>query len=121
MYFLLIRPQKKKEKEINEMRASVQVGDEIITIGGILAKVVKTRDESLTIQVGADKIKFEIMRWGVSRISESYGRSTASRKPRPAEDEEEGAEERKPLPKRMRRASEEEDDNSGNDEGRTER
>jgi len=75
MYLLLIRPQKKKEKAINEMRASVQVGDEIITIGGICGKVVRTKDESLTIQVGADKVKFEIMRWGVSRIAESYGRT----------------------------------------------
>ena len=55
MYFLLIRPQKKREKEVNAMRSSVQVGDEIITIGGICGKIVKTKDESLVIQVGADK------------------------------------------------------------------
>ena len=39
MYFLLIRPQKKREKEVNAMRSGVQVGDEIITIGGICGKV----------------------------------------------------------------------------------
>ena len=61
MYFLLIRPQKKKEKEINNMRNSIKVGDEIITIGGICAKVVKTKEETLVIQVGADKVKFEVM------------------------------------------------------------
>ena len=118
MYLLLIRPQKKKEKAINEMRASVQVGDEIVTIGGICAKVVRTRDESLTIEVGADKVKFEIMRWGVSRISESYGRTTASTSRRRRPDEEDDAEEgRKPLPKRMKRTREEadEDDNQKND------
>ena len=60
MYFLLIRPQKKREKQVNEMRSNVRVGDEIITIGGICGKVVKTKDESLVIQVGADKVKFEI-------------------------------------------------------------
>ena len=43
MYFLLIRPQKKREKQINAMRSSIQVGDEIITIGGICGKVVKTK------------------------------------------------------------------------------
>ena len=48
MYFLLIRPQKKREKQVNEMRSNVRVGDEIITIGGICGKVVKTKDESLT-------------------------------------------------------------------------
>ena len=59
MYFLLIRPQKKREKEVNAMRSGVQVGDEIITIGGICGKVVKTMEESLVIQVGADRVKFE--------------------------------------------------------------
>jgi len=111
MYLLLIRPQKKKEKAINEMRASVQVGDEIVTIGGICGKVVRTRDESLTIEIGADKVKFELMRWGVSRISESYGRaaSSATRKSRSA-DEDDADEAKKPLPKRMKRARDEADE-----------
>ena len=43
MYFLMIRPQKKKDKEIKEMRNSLQVGDEIVTIGGICGKIVKTK------------------------------------------------------------------------------
>jgi len=68
MYFLLIRPQKKREKEVNAMRSGIQVGDEIITIGGICGKVVKTKEETLVIQVGADKVKFEIMRWAVSKV-----------------------------------------------------
>ncbi len=91
MYFLLIRPQKKKEKEVNSMRSSIQVGDEIITIGGICAKVVKTKDESLIVQVGADKVKFEIMRWSVSKVVESAGAP-----------EEAPEEEKKPaMPKRL--------------------
>ena len=71
MYFLLIRPQKKKEKKIQDMRNSLQVGDEIITIGGICGKIVKTKDDSIVIQVGADKIKFEMMRWSVSSVVSS--------------------------------------------------
>ena len=114
MYLLLIRPQKKKEKAINEMRASVQVGDEIITIGGICGKVVRTKDESLTIQVGADKVKFEIMRWGVSRIAESYGR-TQTRRPRAVEDEDVDNE-KKPLPKRMKKVREDAEDADINDD-----
>ncbi len=68
MYFLMIRPQKKREKETKAMRSSVQVGDEIVTIGGICAKVVKTKEESIVVQVGADKVKMEFMRWAVSKI-----------------------------------------------------
>ena len=81
MYFLLIRTQKKKEKEINNMRNSIKVGDEIITIGGICAKVVKTKEETLVIQVGADKVKFEVMRWSVSKVvepAEKSGREAAA-------------------------------------------
>src|SRR5665647_2555427 len=68
MYFLLIRPQKKREKATNQMRNTLQVGDEIITIGGVCGKIVKVKDETLIIQVGAEKIKFEIMRWAVSKV-----------------------------------------------------
>ncbi len=67
MYFLLIRPQKKREKTINQMRNSLKVGDEIITIGGICAKIIKLKDEKITIEVGTDKTRFEIMRWAVSK------------------------------------------------------
>ena len=77
MYFLLIRPQKKREKEVNAMRSGVQVGDEIITIGGICGKVVKTKEDSLVIQVGADRIKFEIMRWAVSKVVEESDKPAA--------------------------------------------
>ena len=71
MYFLMIRPQKKKDKEVQNMRNSVQVGDEIITIGGIVGKVVKTKDETIVIQIGADKVKMEIMRWAISTCKPS--------------------------------------------------
>ena len=68
MYFLLIRPQKKREKQVNEMRSAVKVGDEVITIGGIHGTVSKVRDEYLTIQIGADKTKLEITRWAISKV-----------------------------------------------------
>ena len=75
MYFLMIRPQKKKDKEIKEMRNSLQVGDEIVTIGGICGKIVKTKEETLVIQVGADKVKFEMMRWSVSTVTSKSHRA----------------------------------------------
>ncbi len=70
MYFMLIRPQKKKEKEVNAMRSGIKVGDSIVTIGGICGKVVKVKDETIVIQVGADKVKFEMMKWSVSQVVE---------------------------------------------------
>lgn len=116
MYLLLIRPQRKKERQVNDMRNSVQVGDEIITIGGICGQVVKTRGENLTIQVGSDKVKFEIMRWAVSKIVDSSARQP-SKKRKAEEDDEDAGEGRKTLPKKMKRASSEEpDENEGNNE-----
>lgn len=107
MYLLLIRPQKKREKEVNAMRSGVQVGDEIITIGGICGKIVKTKEESLVIQVGADKIKFEIMRWAVSRVVEE-GKKRSSAKAKPDDydvDDDDEVEVKKAKPKRMKKAA----------------
>ncbi len=102
MYFLLIRPQKKREKEVNAMRKGLQVGDEIITIGGICGKIVKTKEESLVIQVGADRVKFEIMRWAVSRVVEESKKNAKSR----AAEDTDDAEEKKPSkPKRLKKAA----------------
>lgn len=67
-YFLLIRPQRKKEKKVNEMRGNLKVGDEIITIGGILGKISKIKDDTLTIEVGADKTKFIIKKWAIGSV-----------------------------------------------------
>ncbi|MDO4834511.1 MAG: preprotein translocase subunit YajC [Bacillota bacterium] len=106
MYFLMIRPQKKREKETNAMRAGVQVGDEIVTIGGICAKVVKTKEESIVVQVGADKVKFEMMRWSVSKIVKEGSGHTAKDIDDYDEVEESAANEaKKSKPKRMKKAA----------------
>lgn len=106
MYFLLIRPQKKKEKEVNAMRESVSVGDKIVTIGGICGKVIRTGEDTIVIAVGADKTKLEMKRWCVSSVEEK-GRGKAFTKNAPekfgaaAQDEEE--EKKSHRPRRMTR------------------
>ena len=95
MYFLLVRPQKKKEQEIENMRNSIKVGDEIVTIGGVMGRVIKLKDDSLVIQVGADKTKFEIKRWAISSVGKTEGSSSASR------GEAEDTESKKAKPKRL--------------------
>ena len=99
MYFLMIRPQKKKDKQIQDMRKSLQVGDEIITIGGICGKIVKTKEESFIIQVGADKVKFEMMRWAVSSVTKASPR-------RDVDDVKEEEPAKKIMPKRLKKSSE---------------
>ncbi|MGN1413644.1 MAG: preprotein translocase subunit YajC [Anaerovoracaceae bacterium] len=102
MYFLMIRPQKKKDKQIQDMRRNLQVGDEIVTIGGICGKIVKTKDETIVIQVGADKVKFEMMRWSVSTVT------NASQRVR--EDVEAEEEQKKVKPKRLRKSADVEEE-----------
>ena len=99
MYFFMIRPQKKKDKQIQEMRKGLQVGDEIVTIGGICGKIVKTKEDSFIIQVGADKVKFEMMRWAVSSVTKASPR-------RDVVDDVKEEEPKKIMPKRLRKSSE---------------
>lgn len=65
MYFIMIRPQKKKEKEVQAMRSGLQVGDEVITVGGIIGRVVSLRDDTVVIETGTDRSKLRILRTAV--------------------------------------------------------
>lgn len=66
MYFVMYRPQKKRQKEEQEKRASVEIGDEIVTIGGIVGRVVTIREDSLIIETGSDRNKMKIERWAIN-------------------------------------------------------
>lgn len=68
MYFLMIRPQKKQEKEQNNMRNSLQVGDEITTIGGIIGKIVSIKDETLVLETSRDGTKIRILKTAVRNV-----------------------------------------------------
>ena len=48
------------------MRASLEIGDEIITIGGIVGRVVTIREEDIVIETGADRTKMKLQRWAVN-------------------------------------------------------
>ena len=47
----------------------MQVGDEVITIGGFIGKIMSVKGDTLVISIGADKNKLEIMKWGVSKLA----------------------------------------------------
>ena len=57
LYFLMIRPQQKKQKEEAKMRANLRVGDELTTIGGIKGRVVSIKDDTVTIETSNDRTK----------------------------------------------------------------
>ncbi len=67
-YFFIIRPQKKQERQINEMRNGLQVGDEITTIGGIIGKIISIKEETCMIETGHDRTKIRILKSAVRNV-----------------------------------------------------
>ena len=70
LYFLLIRPQKNKEKRLNEMRNNVAVGDKVVTLSGVVATVAKVEEEQVVIELGPSRTKVPIMKWGIGTVVE---------------------------------------------------
>ena len=68
LYFFMSRSQKKQEKEQNDMRNNLQVGDEITTIGGIIGKIISIREETVLIETGHDRTKIRILRSAVKNV-----------------------------------------------------
>ncbi len=68
MYFLMIRPQKKKQKAEQEMRNNLRVGDELTTIGGVCGRVVSIKDDTVTIESGADRSKVQFKKWAIQSV-----------------------------------------------------
>ncbi len=68
MYFLMIRPQKKKEKEANEMRNSLQIGDTVTTIGGITGIVCSLHEDEFVMETTSDRTKMCFKRWAIQEV-----------------------------------------------------
>ena len=69
LWFVMIRPQKKQEKELQAMINAVKVGDEILTIGGIHGKISKIKDDNITILSSTQKTALEISRWAIKDVT----------------------------------------------------
>lgn len=83
-YFMLVRPQKKKDQEMKELQESLQVGDEIITNGGIVGMVVRTGEDTVVIETGGERNKIRIKNWAIAenvsakeRANEAAGKDKA--------------------------------------------
>mgnify|MGYP002562687840 CR=1 FL=1 len=66
-YFLLIRPQKKRDKEVQKMRENIEIADEIVTIGGIIGRVVSIKDDTVVIETASDHSKIRMARWSIQQ------------------------------------------------------
>lgn len=70
-YFMIILPQKKRDKKTREMLNALNVGENIITIGGVVGKVINIKDDELTIETSIKRTEIVIMRWAVKEVLKS--------------------------------------------------
>lgn len=70
LYLFLIRPKSKRQKQDQRMRESLEIGDEITTIGGIMGRVIAIRDDedAIIIETGSDRVKMKLKRWSISTV-----------------------------------------------------
>ena len=66
LYIVMIRPERKRKKEAEQMRDALKVGDKLTTIGGIVGEVCHIKDDNIVIEVGADRVRIEMKKWAVS-------------------------------------------------------
>ncbi len=69
-YFLLIRPQRKREKEEAKMRENLEVGDVVTTRGGIIGTVRQIKDDNIVIETGANNVRVTVARWAIGSKEE---------------------------------------------------
>ncbi|EYE89623.1 preprotein translocase subunit YajC [Fervidicella metallireducens AeB] len=69
-YFFLILPEKKKQKQLNEMLNAVRVGDVVLTRGGIKGKVVSVEGDNIVLQTGPDDVKISMLKMAIGQVLE---------------------------------------------------
>lgn len=80
LYFILLRPQKKREKEAQEMRENVRVGDEVCTAGGLVGIVIRVADDTVVLETGGERSKIRVKKWAIhENITQMEERAAAEK------------------------------------------
>ena len=69
-WFMMIRPQRKKDKQVKEMLNNLKAGDRVCTIGGIYGTIVGIKDDHITLSVGRDNMSMVVARWAIRGVEE---------------------------------------------------
>ena len=81
LYFMIYRPQKKQEKKDAAMRAALEIGDQVTTIGGIVGRVVAIKDDTFVLETGADRVKIRFIKNAISSVEKlNMDNATSSKK-----------------------------------------
>jgi preprotein translocase subunit YajC len=75
LYFVMIKPQQKKQKQWQEMLGTIKSGDRITTAGGIRGIIVSIKDDAIVIRVAPDNIKLEIAKHAIASVTTQDGSS----------------------------------------------
>lgn len=78
-YFIGIRPQKKQEREAQEMRNNLAIGDEITTIGGIVGRIVSKREDTIVIETSSERTKMKFAIWAVRSVDKKVNEAQESK------------------------------------------
>lgn len=68
LFYFMSRKQKKEEKALQEMKDSIQIGDEITTIGGIVGRVVNVKEDTIVIETTKDRTKIRFLKSAVKSV-----------------------------------------------------
>ncbi len=79
LYFMIYRPQKKQEKKDKAMRESLEIGDQVTTIGGIIGRVVGIKDDSFVLESGSDRVKIRFKKSAIGSV-EKLNMDTVTKK-----------------------------------------
>ena len=80
LYFMIYRPQKKQEKKDAAMRAALEIGDQVTTIGGVIGRVVAIKDDTFVLETGADRVKIRFTKNAISSVEKLNMDNAASSK-----------------------------------------
>lgn len=110
IYFMMIRPQRKRDKADQEMRSALKVGDEVVTIGGVVGKIEKITDKTVVISTTAAKNKIEFLKSSVASVSKATQSDAAPVKEasKAAEEDKTPNRDKKVTPKKLGKKTEEE-------------
>ena len=75
LYLLMIRPQQKRQKQWQQMLASIKSGDRITTAGGIRGTILSIKDDSIIIRVAPDNLKLEVAKSAIASVTTQEGSS----------------------------------------------
>ncbi len=68
MYLLIFLPQKRRDKKAKELINALQVGNNVVTIGGVAGKVINIKDDEVTVETSVEKTKMNFKKWAIKEV-----------------------------------------------------